>query len=416
MTVSSTTIKTAPFTGDGATITFAFSWKVWAESEIKVILRLVSDGSETTLTLTTDYSVTLGSTLPSAGSITTVETYESTHEIVIKANFPRTQEVDYGEGDTFPAESHEEALDRGVRLSQQLQEQLSRAILFPESSTFEDVVLPEPASDEYLRWNNAATALVNASAIEVGDINAHNIDAAPHSNWYATNEASGPVVLATDNQATALNSQTAVLTPFSAASAFPFFDGDLLEISWAPLNYTPSAAPAEANDASDITAHLQGIDTALATVGSENFVIVWDQKTLNSNGGSFTTGAYRTRTLNTASDTYNIATLSSDQITLNSGTYEVIGFAPAYKVDSHQARLQNVTDNNTLLWGRNARSGSADGVPSESIIMGQIVVAANKALEIQHICQTTANTTGFGSATNLASIEVYAMMQFYKHT
>ncbi|KKL20894.1 hypothetical protein LCGC14_2450890, partial [marine sediment metagenome] len=405
MTVSSTTIKTAPFTGDGATVTFAFSWKVWDSVEIKVILRLVSDGSETTLTLTTDYSVTLGSTLPSAGSITTVETYESTHEIVIKANFPRTQEVDYGEGDTFPAASHEEALDRGVRLSQQLNEQLSRSLLFPESSIFSDIALPEPASDEFLKWNNAATALNNASLVAFADLNTHdngasgavhttlmedhNDDIGPHTAWYATNEASGPVVLATDNQATALNSQTAVLTPFSAASAFPFFDGDLLEISWAPLNYTPSAAPAEANDASDITAHLQGIDTALATVGSENFVIVWEQKTLNNNGGTFTSGAYRTRSINAASDSYNIATVASDQVTLNAGTYEVIGFAPALGVDNHQARLQNVTDNETLLWGRNSGANNLDNTLVDSVIMGQIVVGANVALELQHICQTT---------------------------
>ena len=134
MTVSSTTIKTAPYACDGATVTFAFSWAIWASSEIKVILRTAATGVEETLTETTHYSVTLSTDTPSAGSITTVSAYSSDYEIVIKANFPNTQEVDYGEGDTFPASSHEEALDRGVRLVQQLNEKLGRAILFPETT------------------------------------------------------------------------------------------------------------------------------------------------------------------------------------------------------------------------------------------------------------------------------------------
>ncbi len=179
MTVSSTIIKTSPYTGDGATVTFAFTWKVWAESEIKVILRLVSDGSETTLTLTTDYSVTLSADLPSAGSITTVATYSNLYTITIKANFPQTQEVDYGEGDKFPAESHEEALDRAVRLIQQLSEQLSRTLLLPESTSFEDLTLPDPEADKHLGWNAGATDLENKTvATTLGSGTIINVTAA----------------------------------------------------------------------------------------------------------------------------------------------------------------------------------------------------------------------------------------------
>lgn len=164
MTVSSTTIKTAPFACDGATVTFAFTWKVWESSEVKVILRLVSDGSETTLTEGTaagNYAVTLSSELPSAGSITTVTTYSNLYTITILANFPLTQEVDYGEGDKFPSKSHEEALDRGVRLSQQLTEQVERSLLLPESTSFSDLSLPEPEANKVLGWNTGATDLEN---------------------------------------------------------------------------------------------------------------------------------------------------------------------------------------------------------------------------------------------------------------
>ncbi|KKN12706.1 hypothetical protein LCGC14_1013830, partial [marine sediment metagenome] len=273
MTVSSTTIKTAPFAADGATVTFAFSWKVWKTSEVKVILRLVSDGSETVLTEGTaagNYSVTLSSDLPSAGSITTVTTYSNLYEIVIKADFPYTQEVDYGFGDRFPSVSHEEALDRGVRLSQQFTEQFGRALLFPESTILEDVELPEISSSLvgfFLGVNNTGSGIEWGEPTDLGNLTAHNTATAPHVDWYASNSASGPVVIATDNQVTALNSATAVLTPGGLATAFPFVDGDILEISWGPSNYTRDASIAEANDASDIAAHLKGIDTRLAAVG-----------------------------------------------------------------------------------------------------------------------------------------------------
>jgi len=44
-------------------------------------------------------------------------------------------------------------------------------------------------------------------------------------------------------------------------------DGDKLDIDFTPSNYTPSATPAEADDVDDLAAHLQGIDTALASAG-----------------------------------------------------------------------------------------------------------------------------------------------------
>lgn len=40
-------------------------------------------------------------------------------------------------------------------------------------------------------------------------------------------------------------------------------DGDTLDIDFTPSNYTPDAAPAEANDVNDLAAHLKGIDTAI---------------------------------------------------------------------------------------------------------------------------------------------------------
>jgi hypothetical protein len=135
-----------------------------------------------------------------------------------------------------------------------------------------------------------------------------------------------------------------------------------------------------------------------------------DQKTAGTNGGTFTSGAWQTRTLNTeVTDTHNLGTLASNQITLAAGTYEIIAHCVAGYVDSHQARLQNITAGTTLLTGTCEYGGhlNADWDGSRSFVQGRFTVAASQALELQHRCQTTKATNGFGVAFNITT-EVYS--------
>lgn len=60
-------------------------------------------------------------------------------------------------------------------------------------------------------------------------------------------------------------------------------DGDKLDIDFTPVNYTPDASPAEADDTDDLAAHLKGIDTELGNTTAdvsdlENNVVAahWD--------------------------------------------------------------------------------------------------------------------------------------------
>jgi hypothetical protein len=47
-------------------------------------------------------------------------------------------------------------------------------------------------------------------------------------------------------------------------------DGDKLDIDWNPSNYTPDSGITEADSTDNLSAHLKGIDTALATAGGSN--------------------------------------------------------------------------------------------------------------------------------------------------
>lgn len=151
-----------------------------------------------------------------------------------------------------------------------------------------------------------------------------------------------------------------------------------------------------------------------ALLAANGYVKIENQQTSGTSGGTFTSGSWQTRVLNTeVSDTGNLASLSSNQVTLAAGTYLVWAVAQAGSVTSHQVRLQNVTDGTTLLTGLNALSTAAANSGNHAVLRGIITVAAGKALELQHRCQTTGTTTGFGLATSWGT-EVYAILEFIR--
>jgi len=122
-----------------------------------------------------------------------------------------------------------------------------------------------------------------------------------------------------------------------------------------------------------------------------------DEETSGTDGGTATSGAWRTRTLNTkVGDANSNCTLASNQFTLTAGTYVIWASAPAFNVNRHQIRLRNTTDSTTICSGSSEYNSSNQ---TRSIIDGYVfTIAASKALEIQHQVAVTSNTNGFGVA------------------
>lgn len=147
-----------------------------------------------------------------------------------------------------------------------------------------------------------------------------------------------------------------------------------------------------------------------------DYICIIDQKTQNTAGGTFTSGAWRTRDLNTEqSDAGGHASVASNQITLAAGTYIVKASCPAVYVDSHQARLYDITNTALLLTGTSDVTGSglATVFCTRSLIAGKITLAGSTVIEVQHYCQTTRNTNGLGVAANFG-VEVYTVAEFWK--
>lgn len=153
---------------------------------------------------------------------------------------------------------------------------------------------------------------------------------------------------------------------------------------------------------------------AAPTAAAAPYVNVQDQKAQNTAGGTFTSGAWQTRTLNTlVADTGSIASLASNRVTLPAGTYLCRIKVPAEFVNHHQARLQDITGGTTLLTGTSEFASTAAGMGTSSWIEGVFTLAASHALEVQHQCGTTNATNGFGSPANFTT-EIYTVAEFWK--
>lgn len=164
MTVSTETASVS-YAGNGATTVFSVPYYFLENSHIRVVLR-TSAGVESTKILTTDYTVSGAGTNPSTATITCVSfTPASGQTLRIVRDPPLTQDTDYVENDPFPAETHEEALDKLTMIAQAISTDLGRALRLPETSSASSL-LPDPASNGglFLGLNQSATAFTYSAS------------------------------------------------------------------------------------------------------------------------------------------------------------------------------------------------------------------------------------------------------------
>jgi len=146
MTISSTTVKNS-YSGDGSTTTFTYTFKIFQDSDIQVIIR-AANGTETIKTITTHYTVT-GAGVSTGGTVifTSGNIPTSTQTVVLRRNIPQTQAIDYIANDPFPAESHEEGLDRATMAIQQIQEEVTRSLKLSKTNTMTSTEFTVGAAD-----------------------------------------------------------------------------------------------------------------------------------------------------------------------------------------------------------------------------------------------------------------------------
>ena len=161
-------------------------------------------------------------------------------------------------------------------------------------------------------------------------------------------------------------------------------------------------------------------DTADGTIAKTSdisftaYAVIADQKTSGTDGGTFTSGAWRTRDLNTeVTDVDNIVSISSNQFTLQAGTYLIKARATGYDCDRHQLRIRNITDASTVRFGISNFVNQTYNVFSTAVVVGRTTISGAKVFELQHQAQSTKTTFGLGVASNFTT-EVFAEVEIYK--
>lgn len=159
MTVSSTTSRIT-YAGNGSTTAFAAPFYFLADSDL-VVIKTSSTGVQTTLALTTDYTVS-GAGVFAGGTVTCVTAPATGETLVIYRDPAVTQLTDYQANDPFPAETHERALDKLTMITQRLKDKLSRAFALSDGDTSgASTVLPTPQANKLVAWNSTGTGLTN---------------------------------------------------------------------------------------------------------------------------------------------------------------------------------------------------------------------------------------------------------------
>ena len=160
MTVQ-TEIKRVVQVGTGATNTFYFNATVQGLDDLKVYT--VTPAGVQSLQVrggggTYDYTCSINAATKFA-TVVLNNNLAATYKVVILRGTPITQVVDYVEGDPFPAETHESALDKLTIIATQLQEQLDRSLQVVETSTVTGIRMAELQATKALVVNAAGTAI-----------------------------------------------------------------------------------------------------------------------------------------------------------------------------------------------------------------------------------------------------------------
>ena len=168
MTISSTTNR-AGFVCNGVTYQFPFDFKILAESDLQVYLYNTITRLSTQLTLNVDYTVEIAS--PGPGGTVTLTCPPGVipgaeYTLTLLRAMPRTQEIDFVNGDDLDEQNIEGMGDRITMMVQELDNKMARTLAFPPTSGISNISVPDPVAGAFLRWNLSGDGLENATYVD----------------------------------------------------------------------------------------------------------------------------------------------------------------------------------------------------------------------------------------------------------
>jgi hypothetical protein len=150
----------------------------------------------------------------------------------------------------------------------------------------------------------------------------------------------------------------------------------------------------------------------------ESYAMIEDRKSDGTNGGTFSSGAWRTRDLNhEVTDPDGIVSISSNVFALSgssSDKYLVRWRSPAYKVDVHGSRIYCTTDSNVAAKGSASVCKGNYGIAT-TISHGMARLDGGKSYRIEAYAWQTISGDGFGSTWSASWCPgIYAQVEIMK--
>lgn len=352
MTVDTTTSKDT-YAGNDVTTVFTVNFRILDQAHIAVTLIDDTTSVETLQVITTDYTVS-GVGDPTA-SVTMIVAPASGETLAILRDVPLTQTRDYVTGDKFPADSHEDALDKLTMAAQEQAELLDRTLTMGTTFSGIPVKVADPTANTVLQWSAAGDAIV--TGVDASTFDADVLAAAASAAAAAVSEtnagASETASAASASNASTSETNAATSETNAATSATEALNS-------VGLGYTFSTTTADADPGSGILRFNNATPASVTSIFIDNL-----------DGQGADVSAF----LDTWDDasTTNASVLVLRSITTPS---EVIIFNITAVVDSTGYRTLTVVHvSGTILFGntddlslQNSRSGDLGGTAANTTV------------------------------------------------
>jgi len=152
----------------------------------------------------------------------------------------------------------------------------------------------------------------------------------------------------------------------------------------------------------------------------KGYAVFRHEETAGTDGGSLTSGAWRTRDLNaTEYNGITGASLASSQVTLPAGTYYARSRQETIQVAQFKTRIYDTTGAAELVVGDSGWDDTSGGGRGYGCDTGRFTLSVESVIELQVIGTTTQATNGMGveahnHVTGGVTKEVYATLEIWE--
>lgn len=386
----STTAPRNDYTGNGATATYSYTFRIFAATDLRVTTRTTA-GVETTLTYPTDYTVT-GVNKAAGGTITlTAGNLTSGYALTIRFDRTPRQSTDLRNQGSFFAQTHEDKFDELTRYAQQNKDVIDRSIHLPETEAGTAAATTLPAStaraSKFLGWDSSGNPIAAAGT---------SADLGPVSSYINTllDDTTAAAARTTLDVSQAINSLTAETAP-AAGDLLPLYDAS----ATADRKMTLSNMLKVVNDLAEDTTPDKAADFVLTYDTSASGVKKAKPDNLIPAASETVSGRVELATqaeVNTMTDTARALTPNHNKIVMSAMQASTSGTAIDFTgipagVRRVTVSLSGVSLDNTADWI--VQIGDAGGVEASGYLggVGHVINGASSSVAL--------HTTGF-SLTN----------------